>query len=83
MFLGFWRTNRGFGWRLKEEVVDVFVDEEALVDKAITEPDIDVVELCDIAQIREPHFFPNLANCRLTIPLPRAYVPLGEGPFSV
>lgn len=59
------------------------MNEETFVHKAISEPDIDMIKLCDVFEVSKPHLFPNFTNRGLTVPLPWAHVALGEGPLTI
>lgn len=75
--------NLGSGRRLKKKVMNELVDKLALVDVAVTEPNIDGLEPREKAQALETHFFANFAHRRLTVRFPLAHMALGESPFAI
>lgn len=69
--------------RLKQEVMDVFMDELAFVDVAVAEPYVDTIESRDMPQDLETHLFAYLAHCGLAVSLALADMALGERPLAV
>jgi hypothetical protein len=81
--LWLWGANGCFGRSLEKEVVNVLVNKETFVHKTISEPDIDVVELGNVFQIAECHFFANFPNGGLAVTLTRSYMTLRKGPLAI
>ena len=83
LFLRLWPVHRRILLCVKQEVVNVFVHQFALVDEPIAEPDINRVEPTHHAQTHQTHFFANLANGAVFVRFSLANVALRERPLSV
>jgi hypothetical protein len=78
-----WFGKVGVGQCLEHEVVNVFVNEFAFVNKTITEPDVYGVEPGDITENVESHFFADFTHRGLAVTLAVTDMALGKSPLAV